>query len=330
MSMFGGLAGLAGMLNSTAGRTIGGALLTGMGAIGQGIGNLGARLQNQRRYTQGLGLLNTGFEQTQPIIRDLASNIGGQYGQQPGDIFNAYTNLYNPILDSMQGNNAQINAQFQDRLNTGLGMIQGAGAQERIDINRQFDQSGAAQMADLASRGLMGSTITSGVNAQNERGRADSLGGLNERLLQQRLGVYTGLSGDALSQQIAGNNQYLGARATFGQNTLGQYFGSQNTGLAAQLGLGMMPVDNYNSYLNNTLNWIGNRTDLPPDSSAFYNMAASLGRGSVQPAQAPSADWLGPTIGAVGNVAGLGLLGYGLAGGFGGSMAGFSGGPWAR
>jgi len=195
-----------------------------MQPIQQGWGRLGGQLAGQ-----GQGILG----------------LAGQRAQQGQQ-------AYGGLLGGWQGLTGQA-----------MGALQGAGAQERQDINRQFNQLQGGAMSDLVSRGLRGSTIAPGVSAGIERERAGALGGLNERLLQQRLGLMTGLGGQALGAQERGIGFGAGLTADqmnamanqqamtgqFGQNRLGALGGMAQGGLgymdaarAASMQAGMLPL----------------------------------------------------------------------------------------
>lgn len=324
-------AGLGRALGSPAASSMLGLGATALAGIQQGVGGLFARIANERRYAEGMDLLRDRATASNTAMSQLSSGLLGGYGGRPGEIFSAYKGLYDPILDSMSGLNQSLASQYgalssgvlgglNARLNTAMGMLEGAGAQERVDINRAFDASRASAMADLTNRGFVASTLAPQVSAISDRSRADALGGLNERLLQQRTGLFTGLSGDILNAQqslglgginlqssLAGN--LFNARTGFGETALGQYFGARNAGLMAQERLGILPLQNFLQTSGDIANWIGGRQDIPPDPSVLYGMASMLGAGSVQGPQAPSFDWFSPTVGAIGNTAGLAALG---------------------
>jgi len=172
------------------------------------------------------------------------NQLGGQLGQQGQGITDFAGQR------AQQGNQAygNLTGGYQGRMNTAMGMLQGAGAQERTDINRQFDQLGQEGMADMVSRGLRGSNIAQGVQGNVERNRSDALGGLNERMLQQQYGAYTGLSGDMLGAQERGIGFGAGLsgdqmNAMYNQQqTMGQ-FGQNRLGAMGNMaagGLGYM------------------------------------------------------------------------------------------
>jgi hypothetical protein len=73
---------------------------------------------------------------------------------------------------------------YQDIL-TGL---ESSGAQERADIRARYAAIRSGGLGDLASRGLAGTSLASGVRTLAARGESESIGRLEDRLRMQRLG----------------------------------------------------------------------------------------------------------------------------------------------
>lgn len=91
---------------------------------------------------------------------------------------------------------------YGNRLQTGMGLLESAGTQERRDINQQYNRFAGQVSADATRRGLTESTIGTGLQVGVERSRADALGGAADRLTQQRTGLYSDLSGQGLNAQL--------------------------------------------------------------------------------------------------------------------------------
>ena len=70
-----------------------------------------------------------------------------------------------------------------------LSGLEGAGAQERMDIGERWRQTGARRGQDLVSRGLSGSTIQMNIGSDIARGESGDVGRLEERLRGQRMGA---------------------------------------------------------------------------------------------------------------------------------------------
>ena len=150
--------------------------------IGTDIQGFLANQANLQRYGQGLSLIGSNID----TANQLGTNIQQTLGPQQTAAYNAY-----------QGN-----------LNSLMPMLEGAGTQERTDINRQFNNLGNQQAADLTSRGLSATTILPTLQQGTERSRADALGGLNERLLQQRLGLQQYIGQGQLQGQLGRMNDW--------------------------------------------------------------------------------------------------------------------------
>ena len=176
------------------------------------------------------------------------------------------------------------------RWDRGMKYLEGAGAQEKKDINTAFNNQGAANTANLVARGMAGSSIMPSMNSGNERQRADAQGGLNERLRQQYLNTDAALSGDYLNawQGLWGNKVNAASQGyDLRQNALnnvtqlqqGQYNAAQddlfsrlnviggtaipypsqdrNVNLAMQSGLGSWPAPNYPRASSSDALWTG-------------------------------------------------------------------------
>ncbi len=75
------------------------------------------------------------------------------------------------------------------RLERIMGLVEGAGTQEAADIRRRFANVQAGGMQDLVSRGLRASTLAPALQAGVARQETGALGGLQERLRQQKAGI---------------------------------------------------------------------------------------------------------------------------------------------
>ena len=110
--------------------------------------------------------------------RSMVSDLLKQYGQGRDRAEQANEGRYQEIL---QG--------YGQRRDEGLAALQGAGAQERSDITRTFQNQGTRATQDMVSRGLTGSTIPASVQSGINRRMSDAMGSLNDRLIQQRVGI---------------------------------------------------------------------------------------------------------------------------------------------
>lgn len=70
-----------------------------------------------------------------------------------------------------------------------IGEVRGLGEQERVDINSGFNRMESRNQSDLTSRGLGSTTMLQGARSGNERARADAVGGLEDRLRRNLIGI---------------------------------------------------------------------------------------------------------------------------------------------
>lgn len=236
----------------------------------QWLGNAAALGANQQRYDQGY------------------DELAGLRTRRQGDIDSAagaYTQGANALVGDVRSGvdniNRQTNALWNQRYVRNMRYLEGAGQQERRDINRGFDNNLNSSLSGLRSRGLIGSTINPAVRAGNQRRRADALGGLDERLRQQRLSWDSSLSGDVANNFGQGAWSGFNAVNTAQQNAL-------NTGWNTELARGGVDTSN----TGNLVNWIGNRTDSYPDQSAYLNTLYRSGQ-----SQAPIPNYPSPSYG---------------------------------
>lgn len=80
-----------------------------------------------------------------------------------------------------------------------MGMLQGAGVQEAIDLDRAYDTQSAAMRSSLVGRGLGNSTVLDSALMGNNRQRAEAKGRLNDRLIQQLASADERLTGNLLN-----------------------------------------------------------------------------------------------------------------------------------
>lgn len=235
---------------------------------------------------------------------------------------------------------------LNQRYARGMNYLKGSGDQERKDINTQFDSLNASNNQGLVDSGLSGSTLRAGMRSGAQRQRADSLGGLDERLRQQYLNTDAGLSGDIANAQSAGNQFGAGLRQYGDQQRLGALGMGMNiagdqaanrTNLTSQLGgnlfnygdqarrgitgategFGRDLLNRGQQYFSDKLNWTGNRQDMYPDNNAFMQLMSSLGNGIGM--REAAANQPSPWSLMGGQMAGS--LGGGLAGGLGLGLA---------
>lgn len=343
-------------------------------ALSQNRAEKEARARGEQQYTEGYDeLRNLRLDQmlqerqagqhvvgrtqaeNQRALRELGGFTGGmqgQYGALTGGLtgeWNQYADKIPALYGGMMGRNMQVGegitsdltGGYRSRLGTAMGMLEGSGQQERRDINRQFEELGGAQEQRLAQQGLGGTTIGANLAQGRARQQSDALGGLEERLRQQRIGTYAGLSGEALGaerglrenqlgRELGIMGQHAGARERTGAAALGAGERLGSFGLANQERLGMMPIseearrnsgligmqdavaqrfmDRQGALTGNVTNWIGNRQDIPPSQANYLGIMGGLGGGLAQPPQYETSI-LDDLLGAGFDVANTALLG---------------------
>lgn len=254
--------------------------------FGQMIMTLLANQANERRYGEGMDLLNNLQGQQVPWIQQLVDQANNQYGQNVGVYQDTMRDTFNWLHDTR---------------NRALGYLENAGAQERSDINTRFAGAQSANRANLVNTGMTGTTAGAGTSAAIERQRSDSLGSLDERLRQQYLNT-----------DITTSNNIASARERLGQN----YFNILDQNIGRHFSLNMIPQDLLRQFEMSRLGWIGNREDIAPDEGIYAQTSASLGRGFgssfVQPPNYPDPpndnSWLGSLIGGGATLGGAGII----------------------
>lgn len=253
---------------------------------------IGANLANQGRYDQATGM--------QSSLRD---TILGQITPAFEQRAQGFSNLANESGSFWRSAAQTANQRSRDLWNQATSVVEGMGGQERADINTRFDNMQSQIESDLTARGLSNSTILPGMFSANERERSDSLGGLEERLRQQRLGVMGTFGQNYLNTVAAGNQNYYNA-----------YFPLMGNAIEAQAQSVTQPAQANIDLTNQIVNTILGRQDTYQQTP--LGVYTNLGAGSVG---APNYDVnssqaiLGPFAGGVSSGVGTGL-GLGIAG----------------
>jgi len=282
-------------------------LLGGANAVSQGLGTLFANLANEGRYQQGfreLENLRRAAGNAAPVISERYMR---EWEQLPQTIQQAYSGIEQQMTPRFEGTRNAILDQlnnlvggYQSRYDRNMAYLEGAGQQERKDILQRFaDLSGQTQQA-LAQRGLANSTILPSLQSGLERQKSDALGGLEERLRQQRLDTDAALSGDVLAARQAAINYDALARGTYDnwlsgllQTSALNQLNAQQAGIQNRYMLDMLPLQMYERYTMPMVNWIGERQDVAPDEGAFLNQMYQAGF-----AAGPEIDYPKPSSGS--------------------------------
>lgn len=133
------------------------------------------------------------------MFRSGASGLQDQFGGLSNQVGGLYDQRTVDTMGRLGDVSADVRSQLQDRMKRNLDYLEGAGQQERADINRQFDAATGRQQADLAARGMTGAGAIQSLRSGLDRQRSDALGALDERLRAQRIAADSALSGDVAS-----------------------------------------------------------------------------------------------------------------------------------
>ena len=160
------------------------------------------------------------------------------------NILTGYQDRSNQYQEGAAGLRDDVLGGYDARYQRNMNALQGQGQQEAIDIQRRYGELGAANQQDMVNRGLTGTTIMPTMRQGIAREQEGALSRLNERLINQRIGMDSQLSGDALS-----------AQERLGQSILQGTAGVQG----------------------DTLGFAERRTDAYPDMNQLINLAAMYG-----------------------------------------------------
>lgn len=194
--------------------------------------------------------------------RELFGQFGPQsalqtsLGALPGQFGEANQGILSEFASGATG----INQGFQDRLGGALSILEGSGRQAAEDISTRFETSLGNEQQALRARGF-GGTQAANLGQASAIGESAEQRRLQEQLRQQRLGVFSDLSGQALGAQerllgsganlAQGGQQFLGGlnlNALGQQGALGQFFTQQLAAgraddLANRFQFGRFPLD---------------------------------------------------------------------------------------
>jgi hypothetical protein len=215
----------------------------------------------QGRWQQGTGYASAGLRGLPGGVGRAGRQIQAGYGQLGSELGGAYG----------------------QRLQTGMGMLDRYGQQAGADISRRFGAAGSTAQANLAARGLGGTTISGDVGRATavEEGREQRR--LGEDIQGMRTGLYADLSGQGLlarervgmgaldsRQQMAG----LGARTGLGSyGALGEMGmagamyqdRSQQNRLENMMGFGRLPIQSQFDLAQMGMNFYGPLRRVEPE-----------------------------------------------------------------
>lgn len=136
------------------------------------------------------------------------------------EVQGGHQDRYDQGMRVLREGSEDLNRRYDERLEAGMGMLGGAGVRERADINEGYRAQAGAIDASMAQRGLAGTTVGATLKQGNTRNRYADLGRANARLRDQAVGLYSGLSRDALSARERGTAAEFGAHAALSGDAL--------------------------------------------------------------------------------------------------------------
>lgn len=148
-----------------------------------------------QRYAEDFGDdINAAYENRES--RDLGALDEDITGQQIG-----YGSRTQNVLGGLRPELDAVTQGYGDLRTRGLGYLDSVSDQQRQDIEQQFTESEAEQLADLSSRGLSGTTIGSNVRSGIARDQSAEVRRLEDDLAQQRLAYDTEITGAELTSR---------------------------------------------------------------------------------------------------------------------------------
>jgi hypothetical protein len=244
-------------------------LARGMGMIGnipsgghlssmaQRVGQMGIQQGNQafdpfrqqQLFGQYLGGTQGGLQRLPGQTMQQAQGLNQLAAGGAGDLQRMFNQGATGIRRGFAERSANVGRQYDQLLSRAQGLSSGLGQAERERLNQQFNQLGAQQASNLASRGLSASTIGANVQRGVEGQRRQALGQLGEGLRREQVGILGQFGGAAAAarerlsgQQLAAQTGLLQAQTGLGQGLLGQRLGvgQFGAGLGANVGLGAL------------------------------------------------------------------------------------------
>lgn len=245
-----------------------------------------ANQANEDRYNQGLGLLSGMNAQQNQMLGGLG-NLYGDRTNLYAQGADAVMNRYNDPFSFWASTSANVGRGYDALHGDVMGRTGLMGATEAENINQRFGQQAAQAEQDLISRGLGNTTIRPAVQRGIAYDQSRAQTGLAEDVANQLNQLDMGTRMPMLNW--AGNASQFGAgllgnTAQAAERAIGNIANLQGEGLQfgeranqAQQGIGQQ-----------TLNWIGNRTDQAPDYNTMAGLASQIAAGGVGWGNIPS------------------------------------------
>ena len=179
-------------------------------AIGRGVDLLRGWDFNNR-YDE----FQRGVQRNNRYARETAERLGPIYNTT-----SAAGDLYHGARTMAADQYGRATGLAANQYGTARGLASGLSDQATRDVNRRFDQLGAAGQAGLAARGIGGSTVGPSVAYANERNRSDELRRVNDERIQALLGVEETFGGRAIDTLATFGGRQIDTEATFGQEAI--------------------------------------------------------------------------------------------------------------
>ena len=204
-----------------------------MAASGDGTGGLGG-VGGDGSGTTGTYSQTGGGGDTQfPNDDAMTSSPEYQQMQQMIQLQRDMVSQQQQQLESSKSQYEQLAADYASRDSELTGMLEGMGAGERADLEKQRTQMMAAQKEDLSRRGITSTSALGAAMRGVDIASNESLGKLEERLRKQTMDYRAQFSGETLqAQERATNFSTAAAQANF---AAGQNVAQGMTGLAEMM-----------------------------------------------------------------------------------------------
>lgn len=216
-------------------------------------------------------------------------DLNNLYGGATEEARVRYGDRADEALRMVRSGNEDITGRADERTQRAMSMLGGAGERARFDAIGRGRAAEGSINANLATRGLAGTTIGANLAAGVRRDTQADLDRINEGVRNQMLSTYGSMSGDALAAAERGVGREVGAygqftgdqmqaldRLTAGQLGANQQFiGSQISaaqGNLGQLNTALTGID------QNRINTMENRTDSYPDMNPLLQIASQYGQ----------------------------------------------------
>ncbi len=127
-----------------------------------------------------------------------AAVAAGSFDFSPQGIMAQYQQAYNAANAANLGRYGDILQGYTDRYDRNMGSLNKMSLQRQSDINENYNSQAANTKQRLTDLGMSGTTVAPTMAAGVERNRIADQNRLADQVLQQRVGMDAGLSGDRL------------------------------------------------------------------------------------------------------------------------------------